>query len=282
MSQPLPAGDPDRQPEDESGRQPAGEPDRQPQDSGADADAALARFGRWMYEFDLGGGVKTPVYAEEIVRVHRVRESMIFGFLDGIGFAYDRHTVLDLGCNEGYFLFEMLRRGCPGGTGVDARADNLAKAAFVRDRLGYDTAELRQSDVFEFDAGTGTFDLVLLLGLIYHVHNPVGLVRAAAAAARRMLILETQLCRSPRPIPFGWGSADSLLQADAYFVAHVENLPDNPLASLGGISLVPNLQAAVETLRQCGFRSIVQLHPNHAVREPQYDRVDRVVLVGVR
>lgn len=244
--------------------------------------AELERFGKWMYEFDLGEGVKTPVYAESILRVHKVRESMIFGMLDGMRFDYRGSSVLDIGCNEGYFLFEAMRRGCPTGLGLDARPENLAKAAFVRDRLGLTGARLQQADALATDFGEASHDLVFLLGLIYHVEDPIGLVRRAARAARQVLFVETQLCSSPAPIPFGWGHPDQYLQGRAYFVAHVEDLPENPLASLGGISLVPNLAAAVEMMRQCGFRSIVQLHPSAIVREPQFDRVDRVVLAGLR
>ena len=41
-----------------------------------------ADFGQWMYEFDLGDGVTTPVYLESLKQVHAVRRDMIFGFLD--------------------------------------------------------------------------------------------------------------------------------------------------------------------------------------------------------
>ena len=51
---------------------------------------------------------------------------------------------------------------------------------------------------------------------------------------------------------------------------------------MGSLSLIPNLSAVTTVMRHCGFGSIVQLRPGTAVREPQYDAVDRVVLVGCK
>ena len=94
-------------------------------------------FGQWMYEFDLGDGVKTPVYLESLKQVHAVRREMIFAFLDGTGFDYKAGSVLDIACNEGYFLFEMLKRGARRGIGIEGRRENLAKASpYLREVAG--------------------------------------------------------------------------------------------------------------------------------------------------
>lgn len=241
---------------------------------------SVADFGQWMYEFDLGGGVVTPVYLESLKQVHAVRRDMIFGFLDAARFDYASGTVLDIACNEGYFLFEMLKRGARRGVGIEGRAENLAKAEFVRDRLGHANCEFRLADVFAADYGPEPSDVVFLLGIVYHVDNPIGLIRKAAAATRRFLFVETQLCRPPEAIPYGWGVPGEFHRAEGCF-ALVEEPGDNPLSAMGGLSLVPNLAAVTTVMRHCGFRSIVQLRPG-TVREPQYDAVDRVVLVGCR
>lgn len=240
----------------------------------------LERFGKWMYEFDLGNGVKTPLYLESLRQVHRARHEMIFDFLDGLRFDYGSADVLDVGCNEGYFLFEMLKRGARSGLGIEGRVENLAKARFIEQKLGIERCELRQADVFDVDLGRERYDLVLLLGLIYHVEDPIGLIRRAARASRRFLFLETQLCKSDHPIEFGWGIPDEYHSAEAYLVLHEEG-DDNPLASMGGLSMIPNLAAVTMMMRQCGFRDVVRLRAG-SVRETQYDRGDRAVFVGVK
>jgi tRNA (mo5U34)-methyltransferase len=243
--------------------------------------AELADFGQWMYEFDLGNGVKTPVYLETLKQVHAVRKDMIFGFLDGEGLDYAASTVLDIACNEGYFLFEMLKRGARHGIGIEGRAENLAKAEFVKERLGYANCVFRQADVLTDGYESDPQDVVFLLGIIYHVENPIGLIRKAAAATRQYLFVETQLCRPPAAIPYGWGIPDVYLETENCF-ALIKEPDDNPLAAMGSLSLIPNLAAVTTVMRHCGFRDIVQLHPGPTVRERQYDNVDRVVLVGCR
>ena len=189
--------------------------------------------------------------------------------------------MLDIACNEGYFLFEMLKRGARHGVGIEGRAENLAKAEFVKERLGLANCEFRQADVMGIDCVLDPHDVVLLLGIIYHVENPIGLIRKAAAAARRFLFVESQLCRPQGAIPYGWGVPGSHHQTDNCF-ALIAEPGDNPLSAMGGLSLIPNLAAVTTVMRHCGFRSIAQLHPGATVREPQYDAVDRVVLVGCR
>ena len=85
-------------------------------------------FGKWMYEFDLGDGTRTPVYLDSLKQIHAVRLDMILRFLDARRFDYRDATVLDIACNEGWFLFELLTRGARYGLGIEGRQENLAKA----------------------------------------------------------------------------------------------------------------------------------------------------------
>jgi len=243
----------------------------------------IEKYPGWMYEFDLGDGKKTKTYAKTLQPVHEVRKSMIFEFLDGTGYDYAGSSVVDMACNEGFFLFEMLERGAEYGLGMDIRPDNIEKANLLKRHWGLSHCDFEVGDVFEYDFGETAFDVVFLLGILYHVENPVGLMRLAANCTSRYLFVETQLCVSGDPIPYGWGSPDAHRDGTEYCVLHQEkDWESNPLASVGGFSFIPNLAAVVAMLGAAGFSSIAQLHPNRRVREPQYDNVDRVVLVGIR
>lgn len=241
----------------------------------------LGDFGQWMYEFDLGDNVRTPVYLESLKQVHAVRRDMIFGYLDGAGYDDRAGTVLDIACNEGYFLFEMLKRGARHGLGIEGRAENLAKAEYIKKRLQVANCEFRQADVLTAEYEPDSHDVVLLLGIIYHVENPIGLIRKAAAAAKRYLFVETQLCRPDRSIPYGWGIPGVYHETESCF-ALIAEPNDNPLSAMGSLSLIPNLAAVTTVMRHCGFRSVEQLQPSASLREAQYDNVDRVVLVGCK
>jgi tRNA (mo5U34)-methyltransferase len=81
-------------------------------------------------------------------------------------------SVLDIGCNAGFYSFEMKRRGAARVLGVDSEPLYLRQAEFARDQLGIDV-EFRQMDVYDIDQLAETFDLVLFLGVFYHLRHPL-------------------------------------------------------------------------------------------------------------
>jgi SAM-dependent methyltransferase len=240
----------------------------------------VERLSPWMYEFTFPDGTRTPLLHEGLRQIHAVRRSMIFEFLEAVEF--DRHaTGLDLACSEGYFSFELAKRGARDVLGIDARPNNIEKAQLVRERLGLQACRFELGDVTEAEFGARSFDIVLLLGIVYHVEDPIRLIRRAAAATRRVLFLETQLTKPHPPIRFGWGSPTTIESPDAFAMLREDPATDE-LSSIRGFSLVPNASAIISILRDTGFRSILQLHPNDAVREPQYDLIDRAVFAALK
>ena len=236
-------------------------------------------FGKWMYEFDLGDGTRTPVYLDSLKQIHAVRLDMILRFLDARRFDYRDATVLDIACNEGWFLFELLKRGARYGLGIEGRQENLAKAEFIKAKLGSSNCEFRLGDVLSTDFGVEAHDVVLLLGIIYHVENPIGLIRKAATATRKYLFVETQLCRPRDTIPYGWGVPGEYHQTEDCFALIAED--ENPLSAMRSLSLVPNLAAVTSVMRHCGFREVVHLRPSD-LHEPQFDNLDRALIVGCK
>jgi len=237
----------------------------------------IERFAPWMYEFEFADGTKTPLLHESLRAIHAARRSMIFELLDAANFD-PAATVLDLACSEGYFSFEFGKRGARDVLGIDARAANIEKASYVRDRLGLGMCRFSIADVTNFELEEGGADVTLLLGIIYHVEDPIRLLRRAARSARRLLIVETQLTKPHPPMRFGWGTPETHESRDHW--AMLREAQDSQLASITGFSLVPSASAVVSVLRDVGFRSIVQLHPNGRTNEPQYEAVDRAVFAA--
>jgi SAM-dependent methyltransferase len=232
-----------------------------------------------MYEFEFEDGTRTPLAYEAVRGVHAVRHSMLTAFLDGVRFDPGA-SVLDLACNEGFFSLEMAKRGARDVLGIDARERTIRKADYVRERYGITNCRFEVGDVTERDLGIGSFDVVLLLGIIYHVEDPIRLMRRAAAAAKRLLIVETQLTKYNAMMPYGWGSTATLETEDSW--AMVREDPEvNELNATRGLSLIPNASAVVSTLRDIGFSSILQLHPNRMVGERQYELVHRAMFAAL-
>ena len=67
-------------------------------------------------------------------------------------------SVLDIGCNSGWFSFDLAERGARSVDGVDLRAHNIEQARFLRDYFGFDEHALRggRRDVVRRRAAAGT------------------------------------------------------------------------------------------------------------------------------
>ncbi|HVU50004.1 MAG TPA: TIGR04290 family methyltransferase [Polyangia bacterium] len=81
-------------------------------------------------------------------------------------------TVLDIGCNAGFHSIEMKRRGADRVVGIDTDERYLAQARFAADRLGVEL-ELEQMSVYEIGRLRERFDLVLFMGVLYHLRHPL-------------------------------------------------------------------------------------------------------------
>jgi tRNA (mo5U34)-methyltransferase len=81
-------------------------------------------------------------------------------------------TVLDIGCNGGFYSLEMKRRGAARVVAVDYDEDYLRQARFAAQATGLDI-EIRNLSVYDVAALGERFDLVLFLGVLYHLRHPL-------------------------------------------------------------------------------------------------------------
>lgn len=84
----------------------------------------------------------------------------------------DGASVLDIGCNAGFFTLEMKRRGAGRIVAMDSDPRYIAQAELVFDAFNLD-AELRQLSIYDIAALGERFDLVLFMGVFYHLRHPL-------------------------------------------------------------------------------------------------------------
>ncbi len=144
---------------------------------------------RWFHAIELRPGLVTPAPERTSDRLDLLR---IPADLSG-------RTVLDVGAWDGFFSFEVERRGAArvvaadcfawhGDTWSDKRGFELARRA-----LG-STVEDVDVDVMELSPERiGTFDLVLFLGVLYHLRHPLLALERVAGVTVDQLILETHV-----------------------------------------------------------------------------------------
>lgn len=84
----------------------------------------------------------------------------------------DGKTVLDLGCNAGFYAIEMKRRGARRVVAADADERYLTQARLAAEVYGVDI-EFRNLSVYDVADLGEKFDLVLFMGVLYHLRHPL-------------------------------------------------------------------------------------------------------------
>jgi tRNA (mo5U34)-methyltransferase len=98
-------------------------------------------------------------------------------------------SALDVGCNAGFYSFELARRGASV-VGIDTDEHYLAQARWARERFELDV-EFRQMGAYELARTDERFDVVLFMGVLYHLRYPLLALDALAEKVRRLLVLQT-------------------------------------------------------------------------------------------
>ena len=81
-------------------------------------------------------------------------------------------SVLDIGCNGGFYSIEMKKRGAERVLGVDFDDTYLAQARFAAEVTGHDI-EFRKLSVYDLGQLGETFDVVIFMGVLYHLRHPL-------------------------------------------------------------------------------------------------------------
>src|SRR5919107_882407 len=93
-------------------------------------------------------------------------------FADAIPQDLTGKSVLDIGCNGGFYSMEMKKRGAERVLGVDFDEAYLAQARFAAQTMGYDI-EFRKLSVYDSGQLGERFDVVLFMGVLYHLRHPL-------------------------------------------------------------------------------------------------------------
>lgn len=108
-------------------------------------------------------------------------------------------TVLDVGCNAGFYAFEMKLRGAARVVGIDTDARYLAQAKLAAEVLGHEI-ELAQLDVYSVPALHEQFDLVIFMGVLYHLRHPLLALDLLHDHVTRDMLLFQSMLRGPDPV----------------------------------------------------------------------------------
>jgi tRNA (mo5U34)-methyltransferase len=143
----------------------------------------------WFHTIDFGGGVISPGHCTSAVL--KAKADCYFSV------SPKGKTVLDIGCWDGFFSVEALRRDAARVLATDHYVwqTQWSRGAFdlVRERLA-PQLEVQDIDVYDISPSTvGTFEFVLFAGVLYHTRHPLLALERAASVCTDVLVVETVL-----------------------------------------------------------------------------------------
>ena len=125
-------------------------------------------LGPWFHNLDLHGVRTAPDHF-----LGDYPAVKFAGFAQVLPERLDGKSVLDIGCNGGFYSLEMARRGAARVLGVDHDEDYLAQARFAAEVSGRPDIEFRKLEVFDVARLGERFDLVIFMGVLYHLRHPL-------------------------------------------------------------------------------------------------------------
>ena len=214
-----------------------------------DIEARVEALGPWFHNMELGGVRTAPEhFLGDYPRVKWDR------FRDSLPADLTGKTVLDIGCNAGFYSMEMKRRGASRVLAVDFDEDYLAQARFAAEVEGLDI-EFRQLSVYDVGALRERFDIVFFIGVFYHLRHPLLALDLIHEHVARDLLVFQSLQR---------GSADILPLAPDYDFHETAMFDDPGYPKLHFIEhsyshdntnwWAPNRACSAALLRSAGFR----------------------------
>jgi tRNA (mo5U34)-methyltransferase len=145
-------------------------------------------LGPWFHNLHLPGGVQTAPDHFIGGDFPRFKWEQIRGCIpqDLTGW-----RVLDVGCNAGFYSFELARRGASV-LAIDMEPLYLTQARWAAKQFGLqDRVEFREMQVYEFARTSEQFDLVWFMGVFYHLRYPLLALDILAQRTKRMMVFQT-------------------------------------------------------------------------------------------
>jgi tRNA (mo5U34)-methyltransferase len=216
-------------------------------------------LGRWFHNIDLHGVKTAPDH--------------FLGDYPNIKYQHFAHaipadltgkTVLDIGCNAGFYSIEMKKRGAARVVGIDSDDMYLAQGRFAAEVSGYPDIEFRNLSVYDVGQLGERFDVVLFMGVLYHLRHPLlALDTLYETVVGDMLIFQSmqrgskELMQLNDDYPF-WET--SIFDNDAYpQMFFVEKRYSNDPTNWW----IPNRACVEAMLRSAGFT--IEAHPEDEV-----------------
>jgi tRNA (mo5U34)-methyltransferase len=182
--------------------------------------------------------------------------------------------VLDIGCNAGFYSFELAKRGAHV-TGIDLDGHYLRQARWAARQFGLEErVKFKKMQIYDLAHSNDTYDLVVFMGVFYHLRYPLLALDIVAQKFKKLLLFQTLTMPGEDvmdPVEdLAIENRDSMLEPGWPKMAFIEN-------SLAGDYTnwwAPN-HAAVEAMLRSGGLKVLN-RPDHEVYLCTHSDIDQI------
>jgi 2-polyprenyl-3-methyl-5-hydroxy-6-metoxy-1,4-benzoquinol methylase len=220
----------------------------------------FAKYDSWHYAYEFEGGLSFPIKTAfpgpltDLAQrpLLRYRHFMPY-LLEAFGGSIRGKRVLDIACNSGFWSVQCALLGADV-VAFDARPELIKQAELIKSIVGVANLEFRQLDFWEMRPETlgGTFDIVLNLGILYHLPDPLKALGLTTKVAHDCILLDTEVHPS----------------ADATIQLRWEEPHSIRSANRSGIVALPSKQSLELMFRDIGVRTWAEV-PLHMSDMPR-------------
>lgn len=215
----------------------------------------IEQLGPWFHNLHLPDGSQTapdhflgdfPKYKWQEIAPHLPED------INGL-------KALDIGCNAGYYSFELARRGAQV-TALDIDPHYLEQARWAAEIFNLDKQiEFRQQPVYQLSESDEQYDIIWFMGVLYHLRYPMLALDLVRQRCRGRMIFQTMTMPGEEVLPtqedYGLHERDVMTQPGWPKMAFIEHRvagdPTNWWA--------PNHAGVEAMLRAAGFGNIQRI-----------------------
>jgi SAM-dependent methyltransferase len=181
----------------------------------------FTKYDLWHYAYEFEGGLSFsarhndpgPLGDAPERPLQRFRHFMPYLIAANSGIRGKR--ILDIACNSGFWSIQCALLGAEV-VGFDGRVELIRQADLIKSIVGVDNVQFRVLDFWDMSpqALGGTFDIVLNLGILYHLPDPLKALHLTKLMAKQYILLDTEVYPSRESVvKLRWEDATDIRNA---------------------------------------------------------------------
>ena len=190
----------------------------------------FAKYNLWHYAYKFEGEISFSSHHNNPGPLTNISERPLQRFkhfmpylVESQGGSLKGKRVLDIACNSGFWSIQCALLGAEV-VGFDVRPELVEQSNLIKSIVGINNVNFQLLDFWEMSPQSlgGTFDVVLNLGILYHLSSPLEALKLTKSMAQKTILLDTAVYPSlDSAIELRWEEPDDIrLAASAGIVAH--------------------------------------------------------------